>query len=91
MKLAFEGLLIALMIGIGILMVGIPATKVFRMLFPKKTDSLEDAKVRLEVARKEREAARLNKETEKVYSEIYSEVLEDDSLEEESDRRKHEK
>ncbi len=90
MKLAFEGILIALLIGVGILMVGVPLVKVFRLMFPKKTDSLEEAKVRLEVAQKEREAARLNKETEKVYSEIYSEVLEDDSLEEESNRRKHE-
>lgn len=88
MKFAFEGILLALLIGLGIFMVGIPLAKVFRLLFPKKVDSLEEAKVRLEVARKEAEAARLNKETEKVYSEIYSEILEDDdTIEKESDRK----
>ncbi len=88
MKLAFEGLLIALLIGLGIFMVGIPLAKIWRMMFPPKTDSLKEAQIRLEVARKEAEAARLNKETEKVYSEIYSDVLEESLEEEEVNRRK---
>jgi hypothetical protein len=92
MRIAFEGILLALLVGVGILMVGVPLVKVFRIMFPKKTDSLKEAQERLEIARKEREAARLNKEAEKVYSELYDEVLEeasleDEFLEEESDRR----
>lgn len=84
MKIAFEGLLILLLFVTTVFMVGIPAWKMARTLFPKKTDSLEEAKIRLEVAKKEAQAARLNKETEKVYSEIYEDILE----EEESDRKK---
>jgi len=84
MRIAFEGLLILLLFVTTVFMVGIPAWKMVRVLFPKKNDSLEEAKVRLEVAKKEAQAARLNKETEKVYSEIYEDVLE----EEESDRKK---
>lgn len=84
MKIAFEGLLILLLFLTMVFMVGIPAWKMARTLFPKKTDSLEEAKIRLEVAKKEAQAARLNKETEKVYSEIYEDILE----EEESDRKK---
>lgn len=92
MRVAFEGILLALLVGIGILMVGVPLVKVFRIMFPKKTDSVKEARERLEIARKEREAARLNKEAEKVYSELYNEALEETSLEdeflkEESDRR----
>lgn len=90
MRIAFEGLLLVLLIGVGILMVGAPLVKLFRIVFPSKKDSLEEARIRLEVARKEAEAARLNKETEKVYSEIYSEVLEDSDLEKESDRKNYE-
>ncbi len=89
MKLAFEGLIIALMIGAGVFFVGIPLIKIIKMMLPSpKRDSLKEATERLEVARKEKEAARLNKETEKVYSEIYDEILEDDGLlEKESDRK----
>jgi len=84
MRIAFEGLLILILLLTTIFAVGAPAWKMARALFPKKTDSLEEAKVRLEVAKKEAQAARLNKETEKVYSEIYEDILE----EEESDRKK---
>lgn len=84
MRIAFEGLLILLLLLTTVFMVGIPAWKMVRVLFPKKTDSLEEAKARLEVARKEAQAAKLNKEAEKVYSEIYEDILED----EESDKKK---
>lgn len=81
MKIAFEGLMIALMIGTGVFFVGIPLIKIIKMLLPSRRDSLKEAQERLEIARKEAEAARLNKEAEKVYSEIYEEVLEDDNEE----------
>jgi hypothetical protein len=73
-------------------MVGVPLVKELSIMYPKKTDSVKEAQERLEAARKEREAARLNKEAEKVYSELYNEALEeasleDEFLEEESDRR----
>lgn len=54
-------------------------------MVPSKKDPVVEAKERLEVARAEAEAARLNKETEKVYSHLYEEVLQD---EEEGERKK---
>ncbi len=78
MRLAFEGILLLLLFGITIFAIGIPAVKLLRLMLPHKRDSLKEAQERLEVARKEAAAARLNKETEKVYSEIYEEVLEDE-------------
>ena len=81
MRLAFEGVLVLLLLGITLFSVGIPLVKLLKLAFPKKTDSLAEAKVRLEVAKKDAEAARLNKETEKVYSEIYEEVLIDNEEE----------
>ena len=77
MKLAFEGVLLLLLFGVTVFAIGIPAVKLFRLMFPSKRDSLKEAQERLEIARKEAEAARLNKEAEKVYSEIYEEVLDD--------------
>ena len=70
MKLAFEGVLLLLLFGVTVFAIGIPAVKLFRLMFPSKRDSLKEAQERLEIARKEAEAARLNKEGEKVYSEI---------------------
>ena len=44
---------------------------------PEKRDPVKEAKLRLEVARADAEAAKLNKETEKVYEEIYQDVLDE--------------
>lgn len=82
--MTFKLILFLLVLSVAIFTVGIPFIKLMRMLFPPKRDPLEEARVRLEVAKKEAQAARLNKETEKVYSEIYEDILED----EESDRKK---
>ncbi len=78
MRLAFEGILLLLLFGITIFAIGIPAVKLLKLILPHKRDSLKEAQERLEVARKEAAAARLNKETEKVYEEIYEEILEDE-------------
>ncbi len=81
MKLAFEGVLLLLLFGVTIFAIGIPAVKLFKLLFPPKRDSLQEAQERLEAAKKEAQAARLNKEVEKVYSELYEEVLDDNKEE----------
>lgn len=81
----FEGLLIMVLVTCTVLLIGIPAYKMIRELIPKKANPLADAKIRLEVARQEIEAARLNKEAEKIYNSLYEEVLQDDQ---ESDRKK---
>lgn len=86
MKLAFEGILILIMLASAIFFIGIPLAKLVKLMLPVKKDPIGDAKERLEVARAEAEAARLNKETEKVYSHLYEEALQED--EEEGERKK---
>lgn len=85
MKLAFEGILILLMLASAVFFVGIPVIKLIKLMVPSKKNPVVEAKERLEVARAEAEAARLNKETEKVYSHLYEETLQD---EEEGERKK---
>lgn len=77
--MTFKLLLFLLVIGFAIFMVAVPAFKIMRMLFSPKRDPLAEAKMKYEAAQKEAAAARLNKETEKVYSELYEEILEDDT------------
>lgn len=86
MKFAFEGLLMLIMLASAIFFVGIPLAKLVKLMIPVTKDPVAEAKVRLEVAQKEIEAARLNKETEKIYSHLYEDVLQDN--EEEQDRKK---
>lgn len=74
-----ETMLIILALGTGTFFVGIPIWKLTRKLVPSKADPIGDAKERLELAKAELEAARLNKEAEKLYGKMYDEALEDDS------------
>jgi hypothetical protein len=75
--MAFEVLLTAIALGIGIFFIGIPSYKLFRTLNPPKKNPLDEAKERLEQAKLEAEAARLNKQAEQVYQDLYHETLED--------------
>lgn len=79
--LLFEELLILLAGGFSIFLIGIPGYKLFRSLIPPKRDPLKEAQERLKQARLDAEAAKLNKETQHLYDQMYHEVLEDeDSL-----------
>jgi hypothetical protein len=82
----FEDLLLLLSFGVGIFFIGIPMFKLINSKIPKKIDNLAEAKKRLEQARMDAEAAKLNKEAEQVYQTIYEDVLEDESSE--KDKRK---
>ena len=75
----FEDILIFLICGAAVFLIGIPLYKIARHLIPKKRNPLAEAKERLEVARLEAEAIKLNKETEHVYDHMYEEALEDDT------------
>lgn len=86
MGLVLEQILILLLLFSSVFMIGIPIIKLVRRLSPEKRDPVKDAKQRLEHARLELEAARVNKETEKVYNDLYHDVLEDDT--ESENRRK---
>jgi hypothetical protein len=74
--------------GIGIFMIGIPGYKLYRAAFPPKRNALKEAQERLEQARLEAEAAKLNKETEKVYEDLYHDVLEDEPSEDENSKHR---
>ena len=78
MKLAFEGILMLIILASAVFLIGIPLSKLVKMMLPRRTDPVVEASQRLEAARKEAEAARLNKEAEKVYSSLYEDVLQDD-------------
>ena len=77
----FESVLMLIAFGIAVFLIGIPLIKLVKVLVPQKKDPLRDAKVRLEIAHKETEAARLNKETEKLYQEMYDDIITDDPQE----------
>jgi hypothetical protein len=84
----FEDLLLLMMLASGVFFIGIPGFKVLKRLMPqKKTNPLEAAKERLQQAKLESEAARLDKETEKVYSHLYEETVEED-FEQKQEKRK---
>ena len=75
-----EDILILLLIGSMIFFIGIPLYKIAKKLMPKKPNPLKDAKVRLEQVRLEVEAAKLNKEAEKLISGMYEETLEETEI-----------
>jgi len=58
-----------------------PVYRFIRAVVPQRRDSLEEAKERLEIARKEAAAAKLNKQAEELYEKMYKETLEDESSE----------
>jgi len=80
----FEVILMWLTLGAAVFLIGIPVFKLVKAVLPKKErNPLAEAKVRLEHARLEVEAAKLNKETERLYENLYQEALAEDELIEE--------
>lgn len=49
--MTFKLLLFLLVLGLAIFMVGVPAFKIMRMLFPPKRDPLAEARMKYEIAR----------------------------------------
>jgi hypothetical protein len=75
-----EDIMILLLIGSGIFLVGVPFYKIVKAVVPAtRKDPVKDARERLERARLELEAAKVNKETEKLYDDLYSEITEDNT------------
>jgi len=73
-----EEILLLIIGGGAVFFLGIPAYKIVKALLPSKTNALADAKERLEKARLDAEAARLDKETNKIYNDLYQDVLDED-------------
>jgi hypothetical protein len=82
----FEDILILLAAGAGLIFVGIPGYKILRLLFPKKRDTLKEAQERLQQARIDLEAAKLDKQTSEAYDNLYKESLEDDEVHEDKNK-----
>lgn len=84
----FEQLLLLALLASSIFLIGIPLFKLVRALIPKKRNPLAEAKVRFEQTQLEVEAARLEKEREKLYSKMYEETLQDDTEIQQQEKRK---
>ena len=84
----FEDLLFLIAIGATIFLIGIPLFKLVKTMIPNRRDPVVEARKRLEIAQKETEAARLNKEAEQLYQKMYQEALEDSSAIEDEELRK---
>jgi hypothetical protein len=83
-----EDLMILLLIASGVFFVGVPVVKFIKQITPHKRNPLAEAKERLELARLEAEAARVNKEAEKLYGEMYQEALEDEEQVQQQEKSK---
>jgi hypothetical protein len=73
-----EDLLLAVAIAIVGLLVGWPIVRALKGAPWRKRDPLADAQERLRVAKVDAEAARLNRETERIYESLYEETLADE-------------
>jgi hypothetical protein len=84
----FEDLIMLLALGSGVFLIGIPFYKLLRAVVPQKRDPVAEAKIRLEAAKADAEAAKLNKQTEKLYDDLYKDVIEDDEIKQPENRRR---
>lgn len=69
--------------GVTFFLVVRPLYSFLRAVTPQRRDALKEAQERLEIARKEAEAARLNKQAEELYEKMYKETLEEQEASEE--------
>lgn len=79
----FEQMLVAALVLAAFFMIILPLYKFFQpYIFKAKKDPIKEAKIRLEVAKSEFEAAKINKEAEEYYEKLYNEALADSEVEE---------
>lgn len=86
----FETLAIALVIAASVYFMGFPAFKIFSIWHKNKQprNPVEEARKRLADIQAEVEAAKLNKQTEKLIDTLYEESLEDSNEEAHYDQQK---
>lgn len=83
----FEDIMLLILLGSSVFLIGVPFYKLVKKVVPHKKNPLVDAKERLEQARLEVEAIRLDKEREKLYNQMYKEVLEDEEETQKQEKR----
>jgi len=70
-----EDILLAVAIGAVLLLFGVPIVRFLKVAPWRRKDPLAEAQERLRVAKMEAEAARLNREAEKIYESLYEDTL----------------
>ena len=70
-----EDLLLAVAIGVALLGVGVPIARFLKVARWRRPDPLAEARERLRIAKLEAEVARVNREADKIYEELYDETL----------------
>jgi hypothetical protein len=75
-----EDLLLLAAIGIVGLGVGLPIVRLYKSAPWRKRDPLAEAKERLRVAKIDAEAARVNREADRIYEELYQESLAEEEV-----------
>jgi hypothetical protein len=70
-----EDILLAVALGVVVLMVGRPILRLIKAAPSRPKDPLAEAQERLRLAKLEAEAARVNREAEKIYEQLYEETL----------------
>jgi hypothetical protein len=73
-----EDIVLAVLVGVVLLLVGIPIVRLLRVASFRQKDPLAEAQERLRIAQREAEAARVNREAEKIYEHLYDEALAED-------------
>lgn len=77
-RMLLEDLLVAVAFGVALVIVGVPIVRVLKVTRWRRADPLAEARERLRVAKLEAEAARVHREADKIYEELYGEALGDD-------------
>lgn len=84
----FEDIMLLILLGSSVFLIGIPTYKFVRKIVPSKKNPLADAKERLDQARLEVEAARLDRERDKLYNQMYNDALEElDNIDKQEKRK----
>jgi hypothetical protein len=73
-----EDILLAVAVGVVLLMVGLPMVRFIKLAPWRRRDPLAEAQERLRIAKLEAEAAKVNREAEKIYEHLYEEVLKEE-------------
>jgi hypothetical protein len=73
-----EDLLLALALGVAFVVVSVPVVRFLKVTQWRRADPLAEAKERLRLAKLEAEAARVNREADKIYEDLYGEALNGD-------------
>jgi len=73
-----EDILLAIAVAVVLVIVGRPIVRFLKFAPRRAKDPLAEAHERLRIAKLEAEAARVNREAEKIYEHLYAETLSDD-------------